>query len=96
MFIKLMISEERVISSQLVDTLIDRKEKSLKLISRIDQKMLSYSLDGANLLKVDKLSKSFLNLSQMDDDFVGFSGNYIEDLTSKKVWIMNEDLTDQK
>lgn len=78
--------------SQLVDILIDKKEKNLKLVSRLDRKLISYSLNGLDLLKIDRLLATFSNLSQTKNGFVGFTGNYIEDSNSKNVLTMNSNL----
>lgn len=78
--------------SQLVDLLIDKRDKNLKLVSRLDRKLISYSLNGSELLKVDKLPKLFFSLSQTKKGFAGFTGNFIEDSNSKNVWMMSDDL----
>lgn len=82
--------------NQLTDILVDNDDETLKLISRVDRKLISYSLNGSDLLKTEKLPKSFFKLSKNDGGFFGFVGNYIDGPDSKNIWAMKGDLTLKK
>lgn len=76
---------------QPTDIFIDKKENVLALVSRVDKKLLKYNLDSLNLISVEKLSKSFFHLINIEDGYVGYMNNLIDDKPFN-VWTMSNTL----
>lgn len=72
--------------SQLVDILIDSANQQIKLLSRNDKKLLSYTLDGKKLLNISKLPKVFMNMINDNNTYWGFTANYVDGKKAKNIW----------
>ena len=72
--------------SQLVDIVVDAKKNQVKLLSRIDRKVFTYSADGKTLLAKDRLPKAFTNIVYDEYGYWAFSANFLNAETSKNLW----------
>lgn len=59
----------------------------------MDRKILKYDLEGANFKQVEYLPKNFRQFSKLEDGYVGYMGNYIEDgKHPKNIFTLSKDL----
>jgi len=72
--------------SQLVDVFADAKKNQVKLLSRIDRKVFTYSADGKTLLAKDRVPKAFTNIVYDEYGYWAFSANFLNAETSKNLW----------
>lgn len=72
--------------SQLVDIVVDAKKNQVKLLSRIDRKVFTYSADGKTLFAKDRLPKAFTNIVYDEYGYWAFSANFLNAETSKNLW----------
>ncbi|MDR0948644.1 MAG: 6-bladed beta-propeller [Lachnospiraceae bacterium] len=79
---------------QLMDIFIDPKDATLNLVSRADRKILTYDLDGRNLIKTSKLPKTFHRFTKTPSGYFGDMGNYAEDRSTPfNLWSLTDSLT---
>lgn len=76
---------------QPTDIFIDNKQNVLALVSRMDRKLLKYNLDNLNLISVEKLSKPFFNLIDIENGYAGFMNNLIDEQPFN-LWTMSNTL----
>lgn len=78
---------------QLTDIFTNSMDTTLNLVSRMDRKILKYDLEGANFKQVEYLPKNFRQFSKLEDGYVGYMGNYIEDgKHPKNIFTLSKDL----
>ena len=77
--------------SQLTDIFIDRKEKVLALVSRMDKKLLKYDLENLEIKAVERTPKAFFYLTDTSNGYAGFMNNFIED-DPFNLWLMSKSL----
>lgn len=78
---------------QLTDIFTNSMDATLNLVSRMDRKILKYDLEGANFKQVEYLPKNFRQFSKLEDGYVGYMGNYIEDgKHPKNIFTLSKDL----
>ena len=81
---------------QPTDIFIDSHDSILNLVSRIDKKVLKYSLGDFNLIKVCKMPYSFFHLqNNIQGGYVGFMNNFIAE-ERYNLWTMSESLEPEK
>ena len=76
---------------QLTDIFIDAENDVLGLVSRLDKKLMKYSLHDLNLISVEKMPKSFFYLTKAQNYYVGYMNNYIE-TSPFNLWTVSESL----
>lgn len=64
---------------QPTDIFIDEKENVLALVSRTDRKLLKYNLENLDLKSVEKLPKAFFSLIDVENGYIGYMNNLIDD-----------------
>lgn len=75
------------------DMFIDSYKGELKLLSRMDRRILAFSEDGEVFRGVQKMPKMFMELIPSQSGYVGFSANFSEDLRNPfNVWLLDKDL----
>lgn len=78
---------------QMTDIFVDSNNSTLNIVSRIDKKILQYTLDGDSCIGIRKLPKSFWSLSPFQKKYIGYMGNYGEDRSKPfNLWSLNQDL----
>lgn len=68
---------------------IDEKNNTLNLYARLPSKIFTFDLDGKELKSVIPLPKMLLEVQKSNDTYVGFAGNYFQEL-NKNIWTFNE------
>ena len=77
----------------LYDMFIDPHTGELKLLSRIDRRILAFSEDGKVFKGVQKMPKMFMELVSSLSGYVGFSANYGEDRSNPfNIWLLDQDI----
>jgi hypothetical protein len=77
---------------QLKDIYVDPADATLNLVSRADRKILKYDSDGQHLLKVNRTPKSFSYISIINDGYLGYMDNDIEDpVKPYNIWSVSTD-----
>lgn len=77
----------------LKDMFIDPQTGELKLLSRMDRKILAFSGDGEVFKGVQKMPKMFIELVPSQSGYAGFSANYSEDRENPfNVWLLDKEL----
>lgn len=77
----------------LYDMFIDPRTGELKLLSRMDRRILAFSEDGKVFNGVQKMPKMFMELVPSQSGYVGFSANYSEDRANPfNLWLLDQDL----
>ncbi len=78
---------------RLYDMFIDPHTGELKLLSRIDRRILAFSGDGKVFKGVQKIPKMFMELVPSQNGYVGFSANYSEDRENPfNLWLLDKDM----
>ncbi len=78
---------------RLYDMFIDPHTGELKLLSRIDRRILAFSGDGKVFKGVQKMPKMFMELVPSQNGYVGFSANYSEDRGNPfNLWLLDKDM----
>lgn len=78
---------------QLSDVFVDQKTDELKILSRADKKLLSFSVDGSLFKKTSTLPKTFCAMRQYGSKYAGYMGNYSEDMSEPyNVWLLDSEL----
>lgn len=76
----------------LYDMFIDPHTGNLNLLSRTDQKILSFNEDGELYKSTQKLPKMFMELIPSQGGYVGFAANYSEDRAEPfNLWLLGQD-----
>lgn len=79
---------------QLVDIFIDSVNSTLNLVSRVDKKLFKYTIDGAELIEIEKLPTYYFNMSKKEDEYFGFLGNHTDSKNDdKNLSMLHNDLT---
>lgn len=77
----------------LYDMFIDPHSGELKLLSRIDRRILAFSVDGKVFKGAQKMPKMFMELVPSQNGYVGFSANYSEDRGNPfNLWLLDKDM----
>lgn len=77
----------------LYDMFIDPRTGELKLLSRMDRRILAFSDDGKVFNGVQKMPKMFRELVPSQSGYVGFSANYAEDRENPfNIWLLDQDV----
>lgn len=78
---------------QMTDMFVEPGDSTLNIVSRIDKKIIQYTLRGDSCIGVRKMPKAFWTLSPFQNGYVGYMGNYGEDrLRPFNLWRLNHDL----
>lgn len=78
---------------RLYDMFIDPHTGELKLLSRMDKRILTFSGDGTVFKGVQKIPKMFMELIPSPGGYVGFSANYSEDRENPfNLWLLDKEL----
>lgn len=78
---------------RLYDMFIDPHTGELKLLSRMDRRILAFSGDGTIFKGVQKIPKMFMELIPSPGGYVGFSANYSEDRENPfNLWLLDKEL----
>lgn len=62
--------------TQLWDIFFDKDKNALCLLSRYDQKMISFTPDGKNVLEERSLPKMFSHILPIEEGYIGYMQNY--------------------
>ena len=77
--------------AQLYDIFFDKENKTLCLLSRYDQKVISFSPDGKKVLEESLLPKMFARIVSTTDGYVGYMQNYSQSPNiPDNLWIMDK------
>ena len=77
---------------QLSDMFIDSRNRTLNLLSRIDEKLLVFDVDEYRLVKTIRLPKAFVKMVSLENGYIGYMGNYSQDKNQPyNLWAMNSD-----
>lgn len=63
----------------LTDFYLDKQAHTVNLLSRLDKRLLIYNSDGNKLLGTKTMPKAFCGITQFENGYVGYMGNYSED-----------------
>ena len=75
---------------QLSDMFIDSRNRTLNLLSRIDEKLLVFDVDEYRLVKTIRLPKAFVKMVSLENGYIGYMGNYSQDKNQPyNLWAMN-------
>lgn len=75
---------------QLSDMFIDSRNRTLYLLSRIDEKLLVFDVDEYRLVKTIRLPKAFVKMVSLENGYIGYMGNYSQDKNQPyNLWAMN-------
>lgn len=75
------------------DMFIDPHTGELKLLSRVDRRILAFSEDGKVFRGVQKMPKMFMEFVPSSSGYLGFSANYSEDRGNPfNIWSLDKDL----
>lgn len=75
---------------QLFDMFVDSRNRTLNLLSRMDEKLLVFDVDGYRLVKTIRLPKSFVGMIPFENGYMGYMGNYSQDKDQPyNLWKMN-------
>lgn len=75
---------------QLFDVFVDSQNRTLNLLSRIDEKLLVFDVDEYQLLKTVRLPKAFTKMVSLENGYIGYMGNYAQDKKQPyNLWKMN-------
>ena len=77
--------------SQLWDIFFDKNNNALCLLSRADQKIISFSPDGKKVIGECKLPKMFGHMVAMTNGYIGYMDNYSQNPNiPDNVWLMDK------
>lgn len=75
------------------DMFIDPHTGELKLLSRVDRRILAFSEDGKVFNGVQKMPKMFMEFVPSANGYIGFSANYSEDRSNPfNIWLLDQNI----
>lgn len=75
---------------RLSDIFVDKKNKTLNLLSRIDKRLLIYDVEGKKLMQAISLPKMFTAIQPIENGYLAYMGNYSEDKKSPyNFWLLD-------
>lgn len=79
--------------TQLWDIFFDREKNELCLLSRYDQKMISFTPDGKTVLEERCLPKMFSHILPIEEGYIGYMQNYSQNPSLPfNIWTMDKSL----
>lgn len=77
--------------TQLWDIFFDREKNELCLLSRYDQKMISFTPDGKTILEERCLPKMFSHILPIEEGYIGYMQNYSQNPSLPfNIWTMDK------
>lgn len=77
--------------TQLWDIFFDKEKNALCLLSRFDQKIISFTPDGSKVLEERELPKMFGHIVPTNNGYIGYMDNYSQDANMPyNLWTMDK------